>query len=254
MKPTVLDLAACDLRTRSDRIRNFVRVVHLCPLIRQLANLVNWQGTPEFFHFEREKKTIQVYSNTVVKTYTDGASHDRIDRLCAVYGFLSRKAVPYTDRLIHSKYSNGRVFLAPRGRDVKPQSAQEVIDAIRCILETLVVSHAEPDSLFHRDIRWPNIVQNIQNRRQWILVNWEDADVTPTRAATHLDPINHAPSVQRDGHGAEVDLWAVGNLILGKGYLPGMTQELLALGDKMTKVATAKEALEDLDVLAPRDA
>ena len=63
--------------------------------------------------------------------------------------------------------------------------------------------HADP-ALFHRDIRWPNVLRSTQNR-SWFLIDFDDASMAPTFAATHLSRDNHHPGVFQDGHGAEVD-------------------------------------------------
>ena len=73
--------------------------------------------------------------------------------------------------------------------------------------------HAKPQ-LLHRDIRWPNIIQSGSNSRKWFLIDWDDASTYPTLSATHLDPKTHCPSVFEMGHATEVDIWAVGKLIL----------------------------------------
>jgi hypothetical protein len=72
--------------------------------------------------------------------------------------------------------------------------------------------HAEP-ALFHRDIRWPNVLWNSRNQT-WFLMDFDDASMAPTRAAPHLSHDIHHPGMFQDGHGAEVDIWAVGRLIL----------------------------------------
>jgi hypothetical protein len=44
----------------------------------------------------------------------------------------------------------------------------------------------------------------------WFLIDWCDASMTPTLAATHLKAAEHSPRVRQDNHGAEVDIWGVG--------------------------------------------
>jgi hypothetical protein len=75
-----------------------------------------------------------------------------------------------------------------------------------------VVLHQEPP-LFHRDIRWPNIVRRADDPSLWFLIDWEDASGSNTLAANHLSPENHSPCVFTDNHGGEVDIWGVGMLI-----------------------------------------
>ena len=73
--------------------------------------------------------------------------------------------------------------------------------------------YAYPNPMFHWDIRWPNIAQQTDILEKWFLIDWDDAALAPTRMNLDLSPGYHAPAVFKDGHGAEVDLWAVGKLI-----------------------------------------
>ena len=59
--------------------------------------------------------------------------------------------------------------------------------------------------VIHRDIRWPNIIK-YANRTAWFLIDFDDAAVKPTQAATHLDPAFHAPEIKTDGHTEAVDM------------------------------------------------
>ena len=71
--------------------------------------------------------------------------------------------------------------------------------------------HEAEMPIFHRDIRWPNIIR--LHGSQWMLIDWDDASSMPTRAASHLEHANHAPEVFNDDHKGEVDIWSVGKLI-----------------------------------------
>jgi hypothetical protein len=55
--------------------------------------------------------------------------------------------------------------------------------------------HADPDPVFHRDIRWPNIIRMVHEPRKWFLIDWEDASMLPTHAAKHLKKKEHSPRV-----------------------------------------------------------
>jgi hypothetical protein len=81
--------------------------------------------------------------------------------------------------------------------------------------------HKEPDPIFHRDIRWPNVIKRTDDSSKWFLIDWEDAESPPTRPATRLDRKSHSPAVHEPNHGPEVDMWAVGTLIqeISKGML-----------------------------------
>ena len=77
----------------------------------------------------------------------------------------------------------------------------------------LQVLHADPDPLYHRDIRWPNVLQDAHDPTKWFLIDWDEAASPPTRAAVDLGPESHCPKVFEDGHAGEVDVWAVGKIL-----------------------------------------
>lgn len=91
------------------------------------------------------------------------------------------------------------------------------------------VAHEEPNPVFHRDIRWNNVLREIQDPTRWFLIDWEDSSVAPTKAAPHFNSMNHSPGVFADNHGAEVDIWGVGFLISSCAS-SGISSELRVLG------------------------
>ncbi len=66
------------------------------------------------------------------------------------------------------------------------------------------VLHQEPP-VFHRDLRWPNVVRRLDGQHQWFVIDWEDASAAPTQAQSHFNRETHSPKVFGHGHGAEVD-------------------------------------------------
>jgi len=108
--------------------------------------------------------------------------------------------------------------------------------------------HADP-ALYHRDICWPNVLWNPQSKK-WFLIDFDDASLAPTKAMEHLSLDNHHPSVFLDGHGAEVDIWAVGKLILDavtKRWVADASEDLIAIGRKLVEgVMTVELALDSL--------
>jgi hypothetical protein len=111
--------------------------------------------------------------------------------------------------------------------------------------------HEGPKPIFHRDIRWPNIVQRANDPTRWFLIDWEDAATPPTIAATRLHKSNHAPTVFLDSHGPEVDVWAVGMLIIerSRGLLT-LSSDFRVLGETLQSgTLSAIEALERVNFL-----
>jgi serine/threonine protein kinase len=113
------------------------------------------------------------------------------------------------------------------------------------------VMHRDPMPIFHRDIRWPNVLKSADDPTKWFLIDWDDAATPPTIAAKHLDSHCHAPAVFRDNHGPEVDVWAVGRLIVecSKGLL-GFPSDLLQLGkDMQSGEVNVSQAFERVQTL-----
>ena len=111
--------------------------------------------------------------------------------------------------------------------------------------------HAGPEPLFHRDIRWPNIIRNASNSSKWFLIDWDDASTPPTMAAIHLNPRTHSPAVFKDNHGAEVDIWAVGKLLMDAGiFVSDIPSAMITVGERMVEggIINAAQGLTELDV------
>lgn len=86
---------------------------------------------------------IKIGASAVEKKYTrDGAT--RVNHLRNIYQLLHNKSVPNVDSILQFHIGRGRhesvVFLQPRGIDIFPRQAQEIIEAITCVLEALAVS------------------------------------------------------------------------------------------------------------------
>ena len=81
---------------------------------------------------------IEVGASAVSKTYPP-ESYARVTYLKTIYELLERKPVPNVDNLYSASQTRGVVYLQPRGIDTRPKIAQDVVDAIMCVLEALVV-------------------------------------------------------------------------------------------------------------------
>jgi len=112
--------------------------------------------------------------------------------------------------------------------------------------------HEGPRPIFHRDIRWPNIVKRADDPTKWFLIDWDEAASPPTIAATHLDQCCHAPAVFLDDHGPEVDVWAVGMLLMESYRSLTIPSEFRVVGAILqSEKLTASEALERVKALKP---
>ena len=108
--------------------------------------------------------------------------------------------------------------------------------------------HAHPDPAFHR-IHWPTIIRDAHNPRKWFLVDWDGSSTSPTKAAIHLNARSHSPAVFKDNHGAEVDIWAVGKLIVDAvTFTSDIPAALVEVGKRMIEgwVTTATQGLVEI--------
>ncbi|KAN0080641.1 hypothetical protein V8E54_003845 [Elaphomyces granulatus] len=239
-RPVVHDIARANLRLRRDRIRNMRRLINISGLFQVLSDIVR-PPDAEFVKLGRDNSTVEIAGRCIVKVYTSKDKYERLAYLQKVYNLLEDKAVPNVDTLVH--ISDTTIVLSPRGVAQLPRTEEELISAVICVLQALNVLHKEPQ-VFHRDIRWPNVIKSLENPQNWFLIDWEDAAAPPTIAPSHFSRKTHSPKVFTDGHGAEVDIWGVGELIVRCGIL-GLSLELLDLGKWMQgeKAPTSGEAL-----------
>ncbi|CAG8665089.1 2607_t:CDS:2, partial [Ambispora leptoticha] len=164
-KPDIITIGTVDLSLRKERIRNLRILINLCSIIEPINDVIGWRETAE------ESKTICITGTSIKKTYHGPDGEQRIQKLRNIYNILRSEHVPNVDDLILSYTDNDH--------------------------GSLTVMHEAETPIFHRDIRWPNIIQ--LHGSQWILIDWEDASSMPTRA----------PEVFKDDYKGEVDIWSV---------------------------------------------
>ncbi|KAF8508186.1 hypothetical protein BU17DRAFT_56879 [Hysterangium stoloniferum] len=210
--PAVHDIAYANLRLRRDRIKNIRRLINLSGLLQSLADLVQ-PADAEFEVLERDNCTVEIAGGHVIKVFT---SPERVTHLRNIYSLLGSKNIPHVDSLVH--HFDTTVVLSPRGIAEPPKTEKELLAALICVLEALEVLHKSPP-IFHRDLRWPNVMRRLDDPQRWFIIDWDDAAIPPTTAQSHFNRRTHPPGVFTDGHGAEVDMWGVGELIRKCGTL-----------------------------------
>ncbi|KAF8878908.1 hypothetical protein CPB84DRAFT_1793794 [Gymnopilus junonius] len=232
-KPVIYDLVSTDLRSRTQRIATIRRILNMAPLLCELAALVR-NPIGEFKVFERLNGTIELTSTVVIKCYTDVDAEKRVEDLRRSYNILARWSVPHTDRVIYAQGTT--VHLSPRGLASSPETEAELRQCLLCVLESLVIAHGIP--LYHRDIRWQNIIRRIDDSSQ----------CPPTKAQPTFSSSNHSPDIFRDGHGTEVDIWSIGHLIRTS-TAAGIPIEFRVLGQRICEEASTLTASRVLDLV-----
>ena len=102
--------------------------------------------------------------------------------------------------------------------------------------------------IYHRDIRWNNVIRRIEDHSKWFLIDWEDAARPPTKAQPSFTRSNHSPAIFEDGHGSDVDIWGVGHMIR-MCEAADVSVELRALGERICKESLRLSAHEVLTLV-----
>jgi hypothetical protein len=76
---------------------------------------------------------VEIRRKSVKKTYLV----ERVRHLENIYKALKDKDVPHVDRLAH--LIDATIYLEPKRIDTRPSNQEELLQAITCILEALVV-------------------------------------------------------------------------------------------------------------------
>ncbi|RIB04903.1 hypothetical protein C2G38_2221130 [Gigaspora rosea] len=206
------DLVTCFPDTLEGRIQAFnigINIGRLLPLLRQTL--------PECFEREftvlhrSSGKTIELLQTSVVKRYK---SVEPVEKLKTLYDEMENYNVPFIDHLdqtnMEEKKTSFAVF-SPKGVRHKPNSKEQLIKALHCVLTALKFLH-EID-IMHRDLRWDNVLRFI-DQDKWFIIDFDDA--CHTRSVTpniQLARDSHAPEIFQPDHDESVDIWSVGYLI-----------------------------------------
>lgn len=214
---------------------------------------------------------IKVGSKAVEKKYTREDRVLRLHHLVHIYQLLHEKNVPNVDHILqyYCDDEHGTVaFLAPKGMDQNPRTPQDVTNAVKCVLEALEVREiwgfqtcseligAEYNRLcmlcrilFFTAIYVGGISFEVPPIGTSGSLSTGMTHPPPTRAVKHLAQHTHCPSVFDDDHGAEVDIWSTGKLILDAPvFASQIPAEVTAIGRSMVegRISTATEALDEL--------
>lgn len=146
---------SADLRRRADRIKNICRLINLAGVVKTLSNIsqrsvADYEQITRFCFFVvveshhliqkycRNNGTVEIAGRWIIKVYTSKDKFERFERIQGVYRLLSTKRVRHVDSPMHA--FDTTLVLSPRGRDEVPMTEQELLNALKCVLEALQVS------------------------------------------------------------------------------------------------------------------
>ena len=156
----VHNISSTNLRLKRDRILHIRRLINLSALFKVIAETANCKDV-EFQKLKRANSNVEIAGRRIVKEFTSPYRYEWLDRLGRIYHLLKEQKVPNTDQLVHMSKEKATAVLSPRGIERLPETEDELLSALKCVLECLQIIHKA--TLFHRDIRWPNVIKGFPN-------------------------------------------------------------------------------------------
>ncbi|KAG9294500.1 hypothetical protein G9A89_009347 [Geosiphon pyriformis] len=153
-------------------------------------------------------KTIQVYLSLYEEFFMGRLLLDYLKKI-----FVSSEEASWKLKHINEN-ETGKPFviLSPKDMVYKPETKQQLIKALCCVLTTLKALHKI--KIMHRDIHWENVLKFI-NRDKWFIIDFYDMCYTTSPTSnTYFAKENHTPEIFQDNYNESVDIWSVGYLIL----------------------------------------
>ncbi|OWZ17872.1 Serine/threonine protein kinase [Phytophthora megakarya] len=202
-----------DLGNLAGRLSFFLAMLNLSTLLRPIVELIQPLDIPEYGIIERDNGVqIAFAENCVIKTYPQSMpSADIIRNLQDLHQRMKRHSVPNVVVLKNSNITKKYVMLAPIGLLAPPENTQQLLMALRDILNALVAMHAI--NLMHRDLSWKNVLK-YSDGDKWFLIDFDEGASSPAAKVTHLKAESHAPEIlSSSSHTVKVDIWSMGYLL-----------------------------------------
>ena len=162
LSPEIVDLTKIDLRLQVNRLKHLIRMINLCSLIVPITTAIGMRTTIYFVTFRRweslfahvshrlihffchrEGKVVELCGRNIKMTFEGPERYAKLRRLKGTYDLLMTKGVPNVDSISASfadDTHNAVIFLEPKGLSVLPMNGRQLLEAVCCILEALVVS------------------------------------------------------------------------------------------------------------------
>jgi len=179
----VLELSnELDLRLRGHRFQLVFILIQLARVINTMINQIPSNRIVLYRPMSSgDRGTIEITDDYVVKKLRiPGELLDVREKfLWELYVSLKKHAVPFVPKCTYFRQCSTivndigviEVRFTPLGLHILPQSFEELLVALKCILQALDSVHKL--GYAHGDIRWPNILHISDNN--WILIDFEEA-------------------------------------------------------------------------------
>ncbi|KAM7491696.1 hypothetical protein LguiA_034617 [Lonicera macranthoides] len=226
------DLYTVDLSSPSDRLKALVpcwRIACLLPLLAdRCTNLIN-NGNPickafPYSDFERidlgNGNLLDLTPNLMTKYFSSKRKWGAVKE---IYDFLEQR-IPHSEYVGRFSEIELSITFKPRGYRFKPENADQLIEALKNVTESLVALHDL--SFTHRDLCWEKVMRTREG--DWFLTGFEEATGAPQIYPHTSASGRQAPEMGRGLHGVKVDVWGVGNLVKTCGLVgvPKILKEL----------------------------
>jgi len=179
----MLDLSnELDLRLRGHRFQLVFVLIQLARVINTMINQIPSNRIVLYRPMSRgDRGTIEITDDCVVKKLRIPGEvlDDRAKFLWELYGSLKKHTVPFVPKCTYFRkcstivndFGFMEVRFTPIGLQILPQSFEELLVALKCVLQALDGVHKL--GYAHGDIRWPNILYTSDNN--WLLIDFEEA-------------------------------------------------------------------------------
>ena len=248
------------MESPEDRIKSFIHVINMFLIIGMMGPIIP-DGAPEMFKEHRSSMNNSIYidSDHIKKECT---GYTEWTRLRELYQLIDSKAeeFPYVirpyykdhfDEFYEESLGNLTLYLKPLGYDTYPQTGEELIFCLECVLYALRALHKH--DWVHRDVRWPNILK--LEDKSWMLIDLENAvpkreDGTFANVPSDFKDYNKSPRSKEQLNWLPCDdIWMVGNLVLSlsmkKDHDETVSEKLITFAKQLTtQNHSAEQALE----------
>lgn len=206
-----VQLFATALNSPQERMNSVVAVTHCGRVLRYYREqglVLAGSGLAfNVWHERDQNKSVKFSNEAVYVWYKDRATFDNM-----IAFYQANAQVENLERMVSFRKKDGVLCLQPLGVSCVPESAADLVDALRCVLTCLKGLHT--NGYYHTDLRWTNIVW--VRKGNWCLVDCTNFVRSNAPKKELLDATNRCRNVDRlddSPWSVKHELFQVGRLI-----------------------------------------